>query len=124
MLGQAVVCINLALVFYTWAVFGARKQGLHRTHLSLFGIGLFCDYLGTHLMLAYGDALGIYAVRHTFIGIASLAGMAFHFTLAFYASVVRKTDSVNRIFHKVSLPIYGCWLVTFFSGAIMSMSLR
>jgi uncharacterized repeat protein (TIGR03987 family) len=118
MLVQAVVCMNLALIFYTWAVFTARRQGLHRMHLFIFGIGLVCDYLGTHLMLLYGRSTGIVPVWHTVIGIASLSGMAFHFTLAFFAAVVRRTEPVNRLFHRVSLSIYTCWLVAFCTGAI------
>ena len=118
MLVQAVVCMNLALIFYTWVVFSARRQGLRRMHLLIFGIGLLCDYLGTHLMLLYGRSNGIVPVWHTIIGIASLAGMAFHFTLAFVAAMVRRAEAVNRIFHRVSLSIYTCWLVAFCSGAI------
>jgi hypothetical protein len=52
------------------------------------------------------------------IGIASLAGMAFHFTLAFVAASVRRAEAVNRLFHRVSLGIYTSWLVAFCSGAI------
>ena len=121
MLVQAIICMNLALIFYTWAVFSARRRGLHRNHLFIFGVGLVSDYLGTHMMLLYGHSVGLMPVRHTIIGIASLAGMAFHFLLAFYASVVRKTDTVNRLFHRVSLTIYTSWLVAFCSGAIVSM---
>ena len=121
MLAQAVICMNLALIFYTWAVFSARKGGLHRRHLVIFGIGLLSDYLGTHMMLLYGRSVGLMPVRHTIIGIASLSGMAFHFLLAFYASVVRRTEPVNRLFHRVSLSIYSCWLIAFCSGAIVSM---
>jgi uncharacterized repeat protein (TIGR03987 family) len=115
---QAVVCMNLALIFYSWAVFSARRQGLHRRHLYIFGIGLLCDYLGTHLMLLYGRSTGIIPVWHIIIGIASLSGMAFHFLLAFIAAMVRQTEAVNRLFHRVSLSIYTCWLIAFISGAI------
>jgi uncharacterized repeat protein (TIGR03987 family) len=115
---QAVVCMNLALIFYSWAVFTARRQGLQRRHLYIFGIGLLCDYLGTHLMLLYGRSTGIIPLWHIIIGIASLAGMAFHFTLAFVAAMVRRAEAVNRLFHRVSLTIYTCWLVAFCSGAI------
>jgi hypothetical protein len=48
MLLQAVIWMVLALIFYTWAVFSGRTQGLHRKHLVIFGIGLVCDYLMTH----------------------------------------------------------------------------
>ena len=80
MLFQAVIWMNLALIFYTWAVFSARKKGLHRKHLFIFGSGLICDYLGTHLMLRYGLSTGIVPEWHIVIGIASLSGMGFHFS--------------------------------------------
>ncbi|GFE61694.1 HsmA family protein [Geobacter sp. AOG2] len=122
MLFQAIICMCLALVFYTWAVFSARSRGLHRKHLYIFGFGLVCDYLGTHLMLLYGFANGIEPAWHTATGIASLCGMAFHFTLALVATLVRRAEAVNRLFHRVSLSIYTCWLIAFFSGMIAGVS--
>jgi len=121
MLIQAVVWMNLALVFYSWAVFSGRKQGLHRKHLIIFGIGLFFDFLGTHQMNLYASAFGKAPEWHNITGIASLAGMAFHFALALVASLARRTEAVNRVFHRVSLTIYTCWLIAFFSGAISGM---
>ena len=121
MLLQAVIWMNLALVFYTWAVFSGRKQGLHRKHLVIFGIGLFCDYLGTHQMNLYASAFGKAPEWHNITGIASLAGMAFHFLLALAACLLHRTESVNRVFHRVSLTIYSCWLIAFLSGAISGM---
>ena len=116
MLLQAVIYMNLALLFYTWAVFSARRRGLHRKHLLIFGVGLVCDYLGTHLMLLYGHSKGVVPVWHIVVGFASLAGMAFHFMLAFIAAMVRRAETVNRLFHRVSLTIYTSWLIAFCSG--------
>lgn len=118
MLIQAVIWMNLALLFYTWAVFSARIKGLHRKHLFLFGFGLICDYLGTHLMLLYGISTGIIPEWHILIGIISLSGMAFHFILAFIAAMVSQTDAVNRLFHRISLSIYSGWLIAFVTGTI------
>jgi uncharacterized repeat protein (TIGR03987 family) len=121
MLAQAVIWMNLALVFYTWAVFSGRRQGLHRKHLVIFGIGLFCDYLGTHQMNLFAQAFGKAPEWHNITGIASLSGMAFHFLLALLAALAHRTETVNRLFHRVSLSIYSCWLIAFFSGAISGM---
>ena len=121
MLMQAVIWMNLALVFYSWAVFSGRKQGLHRKHLIIFGIGLLCDYLGTRQMNLFALAYGKAPEWHNITGIASLSGMAFHFTLALVASLAHKTEAINRVFHRVSLTIYTCWLIAFFSGAISGM---
>ena len=122
MLFQAVIWMNLALVFYTWAVFSARKQGLHRKHLLLFGAGLLCDYVGTHLMLLYGLSTGVVPEWHIIIGIASLSGMAFHFMLALAAALIRRAEGVNRLFHRVSLGIYSAWLIAFITGSVAGIS--
>ena len=121
MLMQAVIWMNLALVFYTWAVFSGRKQGLHRKHLIIFGIGLLFDYLGTHQMNLFALTYGKAPEWHNITGIASLGGMAFHFMLALIASLASKAEAVNRVFHRVSLGIYTCWLIAFISGAISGM---
>lgn len=118
MLMQAIIWMNLALVFYSWAVFSGRKQGLHRKHLIIFGIGLLCDYLGTRQMSLFALTHGKAPEWHNITGIASLAGMAFHFLLALLASLAHKAEAVNRVFHRISLSIYTCWLIAFFSGAI------
>jgi uncharacterized repeat protein (TIGR03987 family) len=119
MLFKAVIWMNLALIFYTWAVFSARNKGLRRKHLFIFGFGLVCDYVGTHLMLLYGLSMGIVPEWHIVIGIASLSGMAFHFLLAIVATVAHRTEAVNRLFHRVSLSIYTAWLIAFFTGSIV-----
>ena len=117
MLLTAIVLMNLALVFYSWAVFGTRGRGLLRRYLYIFAIGLICDYLGTREMNLYGNATGYWPRGHYLIGLASLVGMAVHFLLAAVATLVPKAKAVNRFFHRVSLGIYVCWLVSFFSGA-------
>lgn len=121
MLIKAIIWMNLALFFYTWAVFSGRKHGLHTRHLVVFGIGLACDYLGTHEMNLYALAYGKAPQWHNLTGIASLAGMAIHFLLALVASLTGRAEVVNRVFHRISLTIYTCWLVAFASGAISGM---
>lgn len=121
MLLQAVMWMNLALIFYTWAVFSGRKQGLHRKHLIIFGIGLLFDYLGTRQMnliaLAYGKA----PEWHNITGIASLGGDG----LSFSAGAVCFTGQQDRggqpRLPSCRLSIYSCWLIAFFSGAISGM---
>jgi len=45
MLVKSVTAMTLALIFYTWAVFSGRKEGLHRKHLLIFALGLLFDFL-------------------------------------------------------------------------------
>ena len=118
---QAVIWMNMALVFYTWAVFSGRRQGLHRKHLVIFGIGLVCDALGTHQMSIFAQSFGKAPEWHNISGGASLAGMAFHFLLALAASLTNRAEAVNRLFHRVSLTIYSCWLIAFISGSVSGM---
>lgn len=121
MLLKAVIFMNLALSFYTYAVFSGRKEGLHRKQLVVFGIGLFFDYLGTRQMNLFAIAYGKAPEWHNLTGILSLAGMAFHFLLALIATFCQKADAANRTFHRVSLTIYSLWLAAFASGAISGM---
>lgn len=121
MLLKAVMFMNLALIFYSYAVFSGRKEGLHRKQLLVFGIGLFFDYLGTRQMNLFAITYGKAPEWHNLTGIISLAGMAFHFLLALVATLLQKADAVNRTFHRVSLTIYSLWLAAFASGAISGM---
>lgn len=116
-----VIWMILALFFYTWAVFSGRRQGLHTRHLIIFGLGLLFDYMGTMEMNKFAMAYGKAPQWHNITGIASLAGMAFHFMLAMAASMMKQAEAVNRVFHRVSLTIYTCWLTAFLSGAISGM---
>lgn len=111
----------LALIFYTWAVFSGRRQGLHRKHLIVFGLGLICDFLGSYQMNLIATAYGKPPVWHSILGIASLSGMAFHFLLALIASGTNRAEAANMVFHRVSISIYSCWLLAFFGGAVAGM---
>lgn len=121
MLLEAVIWMNLALFFYTWAVFSGRRQGLHTRHLFIFALGLGCDFMGTHQMNLFALAYGKAPEWHNLTGIASLAGMGFHFLLAVAASLLHRAEAVNVLFHRVSLAIYCCWLLAFISGAASGM---
>lgn len=121
MLIRAVMCMNLALIFYSWAVFSGRRHGLHTRHLIIFGIGLAADFLGTREMNSIALAFGKAPAWHNLTGIASLAGMAFHFLLALAAAVTGRSEVANRVFHRISLTIYFCWLAAFASGAVSGM---
>jgi len=120
-LTKAVTWMVLALVFYTYAVFNGRREGLNAKHLAVFGIGLFCDALGTHQMSMYAKLYGKAPELHNLSGLLSLGGMAFHFLLALMASLMHRAGAVNRAFHRVSLTIYSLWLMAFISGAFFGM---
>lgn len=121
LLVRAVCFMVLALAFYTYAVFSGRRNGLHTRQLVVFGVGLFCDWLGTSEMNLIAQGYGKAPEIHNLTGIISLAGMAFHFLLALAATLLRRADSINRTFHRVSLTIYTLWLIAFLSGATAGM---
>lgn len=121
-LAAGIAFMNLALFFYTYAVFSGRKAGLQGRHLAAFGIGLLMDYLGTNQMSIYAASMGPAPEVHNLSGIVSLSGMGFHFLLALLARVAGWGDAANRIFHRVSLGIYSLWCVAFASGAVAGMS--
>lgn len=113
-----IIMMNLALIFYSWAVFSGRKEGLYAKHLVIFGTGLLCDYLGTMEMSRFARLYGKAPDWHHYIGIASLGGMAFHFLLALAATLLKRSSAANRIFHRVSLAIYTAWLGAFITGTL------
>lgn len=121
MLISAIIFMNLALVCYTWAVFSGRAHGLHRRHMIVFGTGLVFDFFGTHHMNIFAMTHGKAPQAHNITGIASLAGMSIHFLLALIASLAGKTEVVNKVFHRISLTIYSCWLFAFITGALFGM---
>ena len=86
--------------------------------LALVGAGLISDFFGTHQMSAIAAVYGKAPEWHNVSGLASLAGMAFHFLLALVASLTSRAEAVNLVFHRVSITIYSCWLIAFVSGAI------
>ena len=122
MLKLGIIYMNLALLFYTYAVFSGRREGLHVKHLAVFGVGLLFDYLGTSEMSVYARLYGKAPEWHNLTGILSLAGMGFHFLLALAASLARRAERVNRTFHRVSLTIYTLWCIAFASGAVAGMA--
>ncbi len=121
MISRAVIWMTLALLFYSWAVFSGRREGLHRKHLIIFGTGLFCDVLGSYQMRLVAAAFGKAPEWHNLTGISSLAGMTLHFLLALVASLSNRAEAANKVFHRVSISIYSCWLLAFLTGAISGM---
>ncbi|WP_435052249.1 HsmA family protein [Geoanaerobacter pelophilus] len=121
LLKTAITWMTLALIFYTYAVFSGRRQGLRLKHLSVFGIGLFCDWLGTSQMSHFATQFGKAPDWHNWSGLLSLGGMAFHFLLALLATLLNRAEAINLTFHRVSLTIYTLWITAFASGWIVGI---
>jgi uncharacterized repeat protein (TIGR03987 family) len=121
MLVFAIVTISLALVFYSWGVWGERLSGsLHKKHLLLFWIGFAFDTTGTTLMSKIaGD--GFVFNFHGLSGLLAIVLMLVH---AIWASVVLAGHDPERKrnFHKFSLFVWIIWLVPFITGAVLGMA--
>jgi uncharacterized repeat protein (TIGR03987 family) len=121
MLIYAVIFINLALVFYTIAVWGEKLQGtLKSWHLTLFWAGLVFDTLGTTSMGKLAEG-GFKLNFHGITGLVAIILMLFH-TLWATAVLIRGNNYVKQKFHKVSILVWLIWLIPFITGAILGMS--
>ena len=121
----AIVTITLALVFYTWGVFGERRAGrLTKGNLTLFWLGFVFDTTGTTIMsfmARSGSTGGSMLGWHGITGLIAIVLMLVH---AVWATVVltRGSEKMQRSFHKFSLVVWAVWLVPYVLGMVMGMS--
>ncbi len=118
---KAIAFITAALVFYTLGVWSEKKQGTLKVwHVILFYVGLICDTLGTTFMgqIAGGVDISI----HSITGILAIVLMLIH---AIWASVViiLKNEKAMIKFHRFSIIVWIIWLIPYFVGMIMGMSI-
>lgn len=120
MLRYAIIFITSALLFYTIGVWSGKKQGeLKIWHLFVFYLGLIFDILGTIFMskLAKG---GFQFNFHGLFGLLSIILMLLN--VVFATMILIKNDKkLKTTFHKFSITVWFIWLISFFSGAYMSM---
>ncbi|MDF2523607.1 MAG: putative rane protein [Clostridiales bacterium] len=120
MLIYAIIFINMALIFYTVAVWGEKLQGnLKWWHLSLFWIGLLFDTLGTISMSRVASE-GFKLNFHGISGGLAILLMLFH-TLWATQVIIKSNQNIKKKFHKFSLLVWLIWLIPFISGAVLGM---
>jgi len=117
--------IGLALILYTYAVWGEQLVGhLRRGFILSFWAGFTCDTAGTSIMMemARGGAVQSNPL-HTITGIAAIVLMGLH---AFWALLVwhREDEHAAALFHRFSRYVYVLWLIAFASGLALGMALR
>lgn len=121
MLLYAIIFINMALVFYTIAVWGEKLQGnLKWWHLALFWAGLLFDTLGTASMgrLTAGSfKLNLHGISGAF----AIVLMLFHTLWATHV-LIKNNQKIKLKFHKFSISVWIIWLIPFISGAILGMT--
>jgi uncharacterized repeat protein (TIGR03987 family) len=116
---SAGVLISLALVFYSIGVWSERLAGrLKRWHLGFFWGGLFCDTVGTGIMMEMNDGLSFNI--HGATGLIAILLMLVH---AVWATVVLvfKDEKAITTFHRFSVVVWSIWLVPYFTGFFASM---
>jgi uncharacterized repeat protein (TIGR03987 family) len=115
---QAAVSFMIAaLTFYTIGVWSAAlSRRLRPWHAAMFWLGFAADTTGTDIMrrMAGGLQWGF----HTVTGALALLLMLGH---AIWATTVliRRQEAQLRTFHRLSVVVWGVWLVPFVTGMIM-----
>lgn len=116
---NAVIIINLALLFYSIGVWSERIAGrLKPWHLGFFWLGLVFDTWGTGMMFEYAG--GLTFDIHGLTGLAAILLMLIHAVWA-TAVLVRKNETMILRFHRFSVFVWLIWLVPYLSPMFMGM---
>ena len=117
-----VVVVAVALMFAAftlysvgvWAVVLSRR--LRPWHAGCFWAGFLLDTAGTDIMRRLAG--GIHWSLHTATGAAALLLMLLH---ALWATrvLIRGDDRALLGFHRISLTVWGIWLIPFVTGLIL-----
>lgn len=115
----AMLLMTVALTAYSVGVWSERLAGrLEPWHAGLFWLGFLADSAGTELMrrLAGGVQLNL----HTATGALALLLMLVH---ALWATgvLLRRDERAIRTFHRVSVVVWGIWLVPFATGMFIGL---
>jgi len=119
LLFYGVVLFTVALVFYSISVWaGWFSKRLKLWHIYVFLIGLFTDFLAT--LLTYIDIGGIVITLHSVLGFISIILMFIHVV---WAVIIFRSGKENLItnFHKISLFVWGIWMISYISGAYLGI---
>ena len=120
MLFSSIAIMTLALIFYSWGVWGEKLTGgLKVWNLSMFWIGLVFDSAGTAMMTSMSGQTSL--DLHTITGALAILLMIFH---ALWATIVliRKDEKLIRRFHKFSIAVWLIWLVPYLTGVVLNMN--
>ncbi|MCQ4636989.1 HsmA family protein [Anaerovorax odorimutans] len=116
----AIICMTLALTFYTIGVFAERKMGtLLKWHCAVFWLGFLCDSTGTTIMGQLSGNTFSFSL-HGITGLIALLLMAFH---AIWATVIliKRDDQAKKTFHKFSIVVWSVWLIPYIVGLFIGM---
>lgn len=117
----ATVLITLALVFYSVGVWAEHiSRFLKPWHTKAFWTGLFFDTSGTLAMELIEPGFN-WSSSHTITGQIALWLMFGHAVWATYV-VRRGSESARASFHRLSLVVWGVWLVPYIGGMFLGMA--
>ena len=115
----SVISITSALLLYTVAVWSNwRRKLLTGTTLVLFWLGLTADALATKMM-----GMSVEKTTwdfHTISGYAGLALMAVLAVTGTWAKFTGRQD-ILKSFHKVSVPVWVIWVISYATGVIIGI---
>ena len=112
----AIVIISMALIFYSVGVWSERIQGrLKGWHVTAFGLGLVCDFVGTAFMAELVRLTGQDNRLHAVLGSIAVFLMAIHALWAFWT--FRKGSArAKRNFSRFSVIVVGMADSLFYRG--------
>ena len=120
----AIVIISMALIFYSVGVWSERIQGrLKGWHVTAFGLGLVCDFVGTAFMAELVRLTGQDNRLHAVVGSIAVFLMAIHALWAFWT--FRKGSArAKRNFSRFSVIVWWVWLIPYFIGVYLGMTAK
>lgn len=120
----AIVVITSALLFYTVGVWGERLQhGLRRWHVVFFLLGITADITGTTLMEHIARLTGAHDRIHTITGMIAVVLMLIHAGWAVY-TYLRGSEQARRHFSRFSILVWCIWLIPYFIGVYIGMTMH
>lgn len=113
---SGLLAVTLAFVFYTWGIWGPRRQKtIKPKHVVFLWLGLVLDAGGTALMAM---EIGYYRMDiHGIIGTVAIGLMAVSAIWATYA-LMKKDAEATVLYIRLSVWVWLFWLVPYVYGFI------
>lgn len=120
----AICVITGALAFYTIGVWGERVQGkLKFWHIIFFLFGLMCDTVGVGLMKSITHMAIRHEEVHMLTGVIAILLMLIHSMWAIW-TYTKGSPAEKARFNRYSIWLWGVWLVPYFIGMYLGMSIH
>ena len=112
---SGLLAVTLALVFYTWGIFGPRRaKAIKPMHVAFLWLGLVLDAGGTALM-----AMQIGYYRMDIHGVIGTTAILLMLVSAVWATLVRnKGEQPVATYLKYSVWVWAFWLLPYLYGFI------